>query len=188
MTAFLPASIGGGRFWASLIFISSPQVPHLAYPSFTFGGVVQGEADMTEGAKPSITGIHHFSPTVTDVEASVAWYQRLFGMDRVPVPFPHYEREDTGYAVVLIEPRSGVLIGLHKNESNRGESFDECHTGLDHCSFGVASRDELVAWVARLDELGIQHTGIRDEKEPFPYSTVVFRDPDNIQLELIALG
>src|SRR5215475_15735285 len=86
----------------------------------TFGGVMQGEADMTEGARPSITGIHHFSPTVTDVEASVAWYQRLFGMDRVPVPFPHYEREDTGYAVVLIEPRSGVLIGLHKNEGNRG--------------------------------------------------------------------
>ena len=85
---------------------------------------------MTEGARPSITGIHHFSPTVTDVEASVAWYQRLFGMDRVPVPFPHYEREDTGYAVVLIEPRSGVLIGLHNNEGNRGESFDECHTGL----------------------------------------------------------
>jgi glyoxylase I family protein len=83
--------------------------------------VVQGEADMTEGARPSITGIHHFSPTVTDVEASVAWYQRLFGMDRVPVPFPHYERKDTGYAVVLIEPRSGVLIGLHNNETSSHE-------------------------------------------------------------------
>ncbi|HET7072493.1 MAG TPA: VOC family protein, partial [Mycobacterium sp.] len=52
----------------------------------------------------------------------------------------------------------------------------------------VADRDELAAWVARLDELGIQHTGIRDEKEPMAYSTVVFRDPDNIQLELIAFG
>jgi glyoxylase I family protein len=141
---------------------------------------------MTEEAMPSITGIHHFSPTVTDVEASVAWYQRLFGMDRVPVPFPHYEREDTGYAVVLIEPRSGVLIGLHNNEGNRGESFDECRTGLDHCSLGVASRDELAAWVAGLDELGIQHTGIRDEKEPSAYSTVVFRDPTTSSLSSCA--
>jgi glyoxylase I family protein len=33
--------------------------------------------------------------------------------------------------------------------------------------------------------VGIEHTGIRDEKEPFPYSTVVFRDPDNIQLQLV---
>ena len=38
-----------------------------------------------------------------------------------------------------------------------------------------------------LDELGVPHTGIVDETEPIAYSTVVFRDPDNIQLELIAM-
>lgn len=43
-------------------------------------------------------------------------------------------------------------------------------------SFGVATRDELAAWTGRLDELGIQHTGIRDEQQPLAYSTVVFRD------------
>jgi glyoxylase I family protein len=64
----------------------------------------------------------------------------------------------------------------------------ECRTGLDHLSFGVATRDELAAWMARLDELGIKHTGIRDEQQPLAYSTVVFRDPDNIQLKFIALG
>jgi glyoxylase I family protein len=146
-----------------------------------------GELNMTETG-PSITGINHFSATVTDLEASAAWYQRLFGMDRVPGTFPHYEREETGYAIVLIDPRSGAVIGLHTNAANRGEAFDECRTGLDHIALGVANRDELAAWMAKLDELGIQHTGIRDEKEPFAYSTVVFRDPDNIQLELIAFG
>jgi glyoxylase I family protein len=55
----------------------------------------------------------------------------------------------------------------------------------DHVSFGVASRDELRTWAARLDEIRIEHTGIRDEREPFPYSTVVFPDPDNIQLEAL---
>ena len=118
----------------------------------------------------------------------MAWYQRLFGMDRVPVTFPHYEREETGYAVLLFDPRLGIEVGLHTNRANQGEAFDECRTGLDHISFGVASRDGLAAWAARLDELGIEHTGIRDEQEPFPYSTVVFRDPDNIQLEFIAVG
>jgi glyoxylase I family protein len=139
---------------------------------------------MADDAGPSLSGIHHFSATVTDLEASVAWYQRLFGMARLPVTFPHYEREETGYAVLLIDPRSGVAIGLHTNRDNAGEAFDECRTGLDHVSFGVATRDELAAWAARLDELGVEHTGIRDELEPSHYSTVVFRDPDNIQLEL----
>jgi glyoxylase I family protein len=146
------------------------------------------EAGMSEGAGPSITGVHHFSPTVTDIEASVAWYQRLFGMDRVPATFPHFEREDTGYAVLLVDPRSGVAIGLHTNKENQGEPFDETRTGMDHVAFSVAARDDLEAWLARLDELGIEHTGIRDQQEPFVYSTVVFRDPDNIQLELIAVG
>ena len=36
----------------------------------------------------------------------------------------------------------------------------------------VATRDELAAWAAKLDELGIQHTGIRDEQQPLAYSTV----------------
>jgi hypothetical protein len=52
----------------------------------------------------------------------------------------------------------------------------------------VASRSDLEAWTSWLDELGVAHTGIRDPKEPFVYSTVVFRDPDDIQLELFALG
>ena len=143
---------------------------------------------MADDAVPSLNGIHHFSATVRDIEASVTWYQRVFGMDRVPVTFPHYACEETGYAVLLIDPRSGVAIGLHTNRDNAGETFDECRTGLDHVSFGVASHDELTAWVARLDEIGIANTGIRDEQTPFPYSTVVFRDPDNIQLELIWLS
>jgi hypothetical protein len=54
------------------------------------------EPGMTEDTAPSITGIHHFSVTVCDIEASVAWYERVFRAERVPMTFPHYEREDTG--------------------------------------------------------------------------------------------
>ena len=140
---------------------------------------------MADSTAPSLTGINHFSATVTDIEASVAWYQRVFGLTRLPVTFPHYDCEDTGYAVLLVDPASGLAIGLHTNRANAKEPFDECRTGLDHVSFGVSTRDELAGWLARLDEFGIEHTGIRDEKEPFPFATVVFRDPDNIQLELI---
>lgn len=137
---------------------------------------------------PGITGIHHISITVTDLEASLEWYQRLLAADRVPMKFPHYEREDTGYGELLIEPRSGVVIGLHTNTGNDGNQFDEARTGLDHVALNVASRAELDAWTRRLDELGIAHSGVRAADEPFPFATVVFRDPDNIQLELFTTG
>jgi catechol 2,3-dioxygenase-like lactoylglutathione lyase family enzyme len=141
---------------------------------------------MSDSTGPTITGVHHFSPTVTDVEASAAWYEQVFSMMRLPITFPHHDCEDTGYAVLLIDPASGLTIGLHHNEANGGETFDEARTGLDHIGFGVGSRADLDAWVTRLEGLGIEHSGIRDITEPVPFSTLVFRDPDNIQLELIA--
>jgi glyoxylase I family protein len=142
---------------------------------------------MSDGSAPGITGIHHFSVTVRDLEASVAWYQRVFRADRVPMKFPHYEREHTGYGVLLVDPRSGLAIGLHTNTGNDGEQFDEARTGLDHVGFNVATRDELEAWPAWLDGLGIEHSGVRTGEEPFPFATLVFRDPDNIQLELFTV-
>lgn len=143
---------------------------------------------MSDGSAPGITGIHHFSITVTDLDASLAWYERVFKADRVPMKFPHYEREDTGYGVLLVEPRSGLAIGLHTNSGNDGGHFDEARTGLDHVGFNVGSREEMEAWTAWLDDLGIEHSGIRTGDQPFEFSTVVFRDPDNIQLELFAVG
>ncbi|HEY7054263.1 MAG TPA: VOC family protein [Mycobacterium sp.] len=143
---------------------------------------------MSSSTPPGITGMHHISLTVTDIDASLDWYQRLLGAQRIPASFPHYEREDSGYAVLLIDQRSGLAIGLHANTANVGEQFDEARTGLDHISFNVAGRSDLQTWASWLDELDIEHTGIRDEKDPFPFSTLVFRDPDNIQLELFAVG
>src|SRR4051795_8777741 len=37
---------------------------------------------MTETAqgRPALAGFHHFSITATDVDASVAWYQRVLGL------------------------------------------------------------------------------------------------------------
>ena len=140
---------------------------------------------MTTAGDATIQGIHHFSPTVSDVEASATWYEQVFSMFRVPVTFAHHEREDTGYAVLLVDPVSGLAIGLHHNTANEGEPFDEARTGLDHIGFKVASRESLDAWVEKLDGLGVEHSGIRDITEPTPFSTLVFRDPDNIQLEFI---
>ena len=136
------------------------------------------------GARPPMTGFHHFSPTVTDVEASVVWYQRVLGLQRVPPRFPHYQNEETGYAVVLFDADSKVAIGLHHNEANRGEPCDETRTGVDHIAISVPSRSDLDSWAAWLDSQDVAHSGVTDAEDPTPYSVLVFRDPDNIQLEM----
>lgn len=89
---------------------------------------------MSDTVAPSFTGLHHFGITVKDLEASVAWYQKVFQARLVEGELPHYGREWTGYAELVIEPRTGLAIGLHHNAANQGEEFDEARTGLDHIS------------------------------------------------------
>ena len=52
---------------------------------------------------------------------------------------------------------------------------------MDHVAFGVADRDELVEWVGRLADLGVDHGGVVDAGYG---SGLSFRDPDGIALEL----
>lgn len=138
-------------------------------------------------ARPALSGVHHVSITVTDVEASAHWYETVFRTQRLPMTFPHHGAEESGYAVLLIEPTTGFAFGLHHNAANTGTPADERITGLDHISLAVAERSDLDAWADWLTVQGVTHSGVNDVTEPIPYSTLVFRDPDNIQLELIYL-
>jgi glyoxylase I family protein len=123
---------------------------------------------------PAIT---HVAVTVSDLERSEAWYTRLLGVE------PALD-EDTGPFRHIVYPVGGTLLGLHGfPDLATSDPFDERRPGLDHISFGCADRDELVAWAARLDELGIPHGEIMDAGYG---SGLSFRDPDNIALELFA--
>ena len=55
-------------------------------------------------------------------------------------------------------------------------------------SFAVAGRADLDAWANWLDSLGVANSGVVDTGDPIPYSVVVFRGPDNIQLELFYMA
>jgi catechol 2,3-dioxygenase-like lactoylglutathione lyase family enzyme len=132
-------------------------------------------------------GFQHFSITATNVEASVAWYQRVLGLEPLPMKFPHYGSEESGHSVVLRKPDQGWAIGIHLHTANPGTPADETLTGLDHFALAIATRADLERWAEWLDEHGVRNSGVVDATDPMPYSVVVFRDPDNIQLEFIHL-
>lgn len=129
---------------------------------------------MSSKTMPAIT---HVAVTVTDLDRSEPWYSKVLGVEPVL-------DEDTGPFRHIVYAVGGTLLGLHGfPDLVSDKPFDERTPGLDHIAFGCASRDELVGWVARLDELGVAHGGIVDA----PYgSGLSFRDPDNIALELFA--
>jgi glyoxylase I family protein len=88
--------------------------------------------------------------------------------------------DDAVHFRVLAHPDSGWVLGVRQYPQYPDSQFDEFHTGLDHFAFGVESRAELEAWEQRLTDAAVPFTPIADT--PIG-SVIVFRDPDNIQLE-----
>jgi catechol 2,3-dioxygenase-like lactoylglutathione lyase family enzyme len=129
-------------------------------------------------AAPPVGGAHHLSLTVTNLDVSLPWYERTLGLMKIMD-----ENHPGGRAVVLMHPSGQLFVGLHAHERNCGERFDETRTGLDHVSFGVPNRADLEAWEVRLRELGVEYSPIYERAYG---SLLVFRDPDNIQLEFIS--
>lgn len=120
----------------------------------------------------------HVALTVRDVAVSAAWYEALFGASPV---LDEDTDPDMHHTVFLV---GGTLVGLHQHGTPApAERFSEFRVGLDHVAFGCASRSDLDRWTARLEELGIDHGGIKDASYG---SGVSFRDPDGIALELFA--
>jgi catechol-2,3-dioxygenase len=121
--------------------------------------------------------VSHVALTVKDLELSAQWYTNVLGVKPVL-------DEDTGPFRHVVYSLGNTLLGLHGFPHLAGdEPFNERRPGLDHVSFGCASRSELVEWAARLDQLGVAHGGIVDAGYG---SGLSFRDPDNIALELFA--
>jgi catechol 2,3-dioxygenase-like lactoylglutathione lyase family enzyme len=125
---------------------------------------------------PDFTGISHVGLSVTDIDRSSAWYADVLGFQvLMPTDAPGFRR------VLMAHPATGMFLGLSQHDATSGGAFDEATPGLDHLAFAVASRDELAEWEARLAEHGVSYSAIQDT---FYGSVLVFRDPDNIQLEL----
>jgi len=130
---------------------------------------------------PIATGaVHHLRLTVSDVARSRAFYTEVLGFQHVM---------DLPSGVFLSNGTIGLGIGPSPDPSRapRGDRFDEARVGLDHLSFGVASREELERAQQLLDARGVPHGEITDLGDAFGMYILAFRDPDNIQLELTAL-
>jgi len=122
-------------------------------------------------------GVHHFRLTVTDVDRSVTFYTRVLGFTKLM---------DLSPGAFLSNGKVGLGIGPHPQPERaiKADRFDENRVGLDHMSFEVSSRAALDDAVRVLDRHAVPHSEIRDLGEAFGICILIFRDPDNVQLEV----
>jgi glyoxylase I family protein len=130
-----------------------------------------------------LTRIHHLGLTVTDVEASTEWYTAVLGFHRVGA---HASADGARRKVFLHHDGLDVRLGLCQHSAASAARFDETVPGLDHLAFGLDSVSELLEWEQRLRAHRVHYTPATPANTLGGARVLVFRDPDNIQLELIA--
>lgn len=121
-----------------------------------------------------VSGFSHVSITVSDLDASRAWYARALGWTEVMTS----RTESTTFAVGQVPEGATVVLRMH-DEPVAGR-FDERHVGLDHASFAVATSEDLRELEGRLQAMG---ASVSSPKETPTARVLSFRDPDNIALE-----
>jgi glyoxylase I family protein len=119
---------------------------------------------------PTFPPIHHVALTVSNLDKSTAWYNRVFETE----PALEMSLDNLDRRVYLLP--GGQLLGItrHKNADAAGV-FDPTTAGLDHVGFGCDDRAEIDGWAAYLTDHGVAHKGVQDT----PYGQVLsFKDPD----------
>jgi catechol 2,3-dioxygenase-like lactoylglutathione lyase family enzyme len=145
-----------------------------------------GYAARRERIGMGIAGIDHIGLTVADVDRSTRRYEDVLGFTTVG---RHQEVGEGGLRKMVFMTCAGLAtaFGFVSHQSSAGAAFDETVAGLDHLSFRLADIEELDDWAQRLQHWKVEYSQPADSTLRPGAKVLVFRDPDNIQLELYAL-
>jgi glyoxylase I family protein len=118
---------------------------------------------------PPFEGLSHFQLRVSDLDASVDWYERALGLTEL--------RGEPGRYIALQSPTGRFRVVL--SAGGRGGA-----TGaLDHIAFAISGLDALTEWCEHLTSSGITHEGI---KPNIVGHSVDLFDPDGNNIELVS--
>jgi catechol 2,3-dioxygenase-like lactoylglutathione lyase family enzyme len=124
---------------------------------------------------PALLGLHHFKLPVSDLDASIAWYGKVFDAEYLP-QFDHVDGGGVRYAVILNVPGLPAPVELRWAP----EAAAAIH-GYDPFDLAVDSVDALNAWVAHLDALGVDHSEVIGGGAGH---LMVLADPDGIFIRI----
>lgn len=124
-----------------------------------------------------IGAIHHIALTVSDMQQSEAFYNRLLG-------FMGYEQgEKTEQLILWASSHSAITISPAKQQFH--QQCDRYSPGLHHLAFSADSREDVDKLYQELVQQQVTILDPPAEYEYLPgYYAVYFLDPDGIKLEL----
>jgi glyoxylase I family protein len=123
------------------------------------------------------SGLDHIVLTVSDLERARRFYGDLLGFEITIGEEPEYPSGAFYFFVGGVE-----ITMVHHDRTPSADRFSEFRVGLDHLSFAAPDEAALHALADKLIAAGVDTQGV-ETYAPTGKRYVVFRDPDNIQLE-----
>jgi glyoxylase I family protein len=126
-----------------------------------------------------ITGIHHVTLLVADLDRSLAFYRNVLGMRLVKQTVNEDDRSARHFVFGDADGRPGTLItcleypDLDEGKVGRGSTH--------HFALSVESAEELAAWRKYLEERGIPTTEVMERED---FKSIYLRDPDGHIVEI----
>ena len=124
-------------------------------------------------------GVHHITIVGADRETSIGFWEGVLGM---PFVFEQPNLDNASESHLYFDPGDGRLITIFTNEDRAGTP-DRTPTDpgcVHHVAFAVSNASFRQA-VERLDERGIEHSGVKDRGF---MDSIYFKDPLGLLIEL----
>ena len=124
-------------------------------------------------------GVHHITLVGADRQTSIDFWEGVLGM---PFVFEQPNLDNEGESHLYFDPGDSRLITVFTNESRKP---DPARTSTDpgsvhHLALNV-SRATFLQAIERLDERGIEHSGVKDRGF---MDSIYFNDPLGFLIEL----
>jgi catechol 2,3-dioxygenase-like lactoylglutathione lyase family enzyme len=127
---------------------------------------------------PEVAGLHHIQFPVSDLDASIAWFEQVLGARYQPA-FDHHDADNARYAVILEVPGLPFPVQLRLSHA-----LAKTIVGYEPVTFGATDRAHLDAWAAHLDACGVEHSGVCRARIG---ETIDFTSPDGTRLRFYTL-
>ena len=107
----------------------------------------------TQRSRPKILGVHHLKFAVSNLDISIAWFERVLGARHV-AELDHIRADGTRYAAVCeMTDWSGLYLELRHSRAQAAKE-----RGWDPITLTVRGRQDLLRWTAWLDRWGTTHS------------------------------
>ncbi|GGF22608.1 VOC family protein [Subtercola lobariae] len=127
------------------------------------------------GRAPQVSGLHHVTFVVTQLDPAIEWFARVLGAQHV-TRFDHHDETGVLFGVILELTGFAGMVELRVATAEY-----PLRPGYDPVTFEVADDEALAGWLRHVERVGAAHSPIKQRRTG---RSLEIRTPDDTIIRL----